>query len=71
MRRYVTKLRLYYKGSPEMQRTLAEARQLVAERAGQQRPAQQAARPPPGAAAAGAAAAGHGSAGAADEAAAP
>ncbi len=52
MRRYVTKLRLYYKGSPEMQQTLEEARRLVAARAGQPRAARPPARPPPGAAAA-------------------
>ncbi|PRW59253.1 tRNA dimethylallyltransferase 9 [Chlorella sorokiniana] len=56
MRRYVTKLRLYYKGSPEMQKTLEEARQLVAARAGQAAPARQPARPPPRTAAATAAA---------------
>lgn len=63
MRRYVTKLRLYFKGSPEMRQTLEEARQLVMARAGHLQPARQPARPPPGAAAA----AGRGADGAAQD----
>ena len=63
MRRYVTKLRLYFKGSPEMEKTLEEARQVVAARAGQVQPARQPTRPPPGAAAA----AGQGADGAAQD----
>lgn len=53
MRRYVTKLRIYHKGSEAMQATLEEARRLVSSRAGRQpAPAQPPSRPPPGAAAA-------------------
>ncbi len=58
MRRYVPKLRQFYKGSPAMQATLAEARRLVESRAGQPAPAAQPSRPPPGAAAVAAAAGG-------------